>query len=129
MVDIATVHLERDAIQWYNWFEHTQRVLTWSCDHRCKKERLLLIEPIDEFEQGEEDLEHENENMEEDLQPVDCIVHALIGYTNPQMMKIGGFLKQQPVTILINIRSINNFMDSKVVANRCSKLKIIVGSM
>ncbi|RRT42068.1 hypothetical protein B296_00021557 [Ensete ventricosum] len=29
MVDIAVIHLERDAIQWYNWLEHTQGVLTW----------------------------------------------------------------------------------------------------
>ncbi|RRT82445.1 hypothetical protein B296_00004927 [Ensete ventricosum] len=53
---------------------------------------------------------------EEDLQSTDCIVHALAGYVNPQMMKIGGFLKQQPITILIDTGSTNNFMDNKVVA-------------
>ncbi|RWV83417.1 hypothetical protein GW17_00054979 [Ensete ventricosum] len=71
---------------------------------------------VDESEQEEEDLEHKEENTEEDLQPNNCMVHALAGYANPQMMKIGGFLKQQPVTILINTGSTNNFMDSKVVA-------------
>ncbi|RRT56656.1 hypothetical protein B296_00008237 [Ensete ventricosum] len=35
----------------------------WSHDHHCKKERLLMIEPI-EHEEG--DLEHE-ENVKEDL--------------------------------------------------------------
>ncbi|RWV83015.1 hypothetical protein GW17_00055434 [Ensete ventricosum] len=28
MVDIATIHLKRDVIQWYNWFEYTQGVPT-----------------------------------------------------------------------------------------------------
>ncbi|RRT70506.1 hypothetical protein B296_00003639 [Ensete ventricosum] len=63
----------------------------------------------------EEDLEHE-ENIDEDLQSADCMVHAVAGYANPQMMKIGCFLKQQPVTILNDIESTNNFMDSKVAA-------------
>ncbi|RWW42018.1 hypothetical protein BHE74_00052472 [Ensete ventricosum] len=45
----------------------------------------------------EEDLEHEVENTEEELQSADCIVYALVGYMNPQMTKIGGFLKQQPI--------------------------------
>ncbi|RWW75381.1 hypothetical protein BHE74_00016604 [Ensete ventricosum] len=31
-------------------------------------------------------------------------------------MKIGGFLKQQPITVLVDIGSTNNFMDSKVAA-------------
>ncbi|RWW78173.1 hypothetical protein BHE74_00013620 [Ensete ventricosum] len=46
-------------------------------------------------------------------------------------MKIGGFLKQQhPVTILIDVESTNNFMDSKVVAQsmlhieNCSRIAI-----
>ncbi|RZS10445.1 hypothetical protein BHM03_00041671 [Ensete ventricosum] len=43
----------------------------WSHDHRCKKGRLLLIEPIDESELEEEDLDHEEENMGEDLELVD----------------------------------------------------------
>ncbi|RZR83871.1 hypothetical protein BHM03_00010591 [Ensete ventricosum] len=31
-------------------------------------------------------------------------------------MKIGGFLKQRPITILVDTGSTNNFMDNKVVA-------------
>ncbi|RRT34192.1 hypothetical protein B296_00045959, partial [Ensete ventricosum] len=42
------------------------------------------------------------------------LVHALAVYANPQRMKIDGFLKHQPITILTDIRSTNNFMDSKV---------------
>ncbi|RWW50598.1 hypothetical protein BHE74_00043134 [Ensete ventricosum] len=29
MMDITAIHLEGDVIQWYNYFEHTHRVLTW----------------------------------------------------------------------------------------------------
>ncbi|RWW72642.1 hypothetical protein BHE74_00019538 [Ensete ventricosum] len=75
-----------------------------------------MIEPSDESKQEEEDLEHEEENTEEDLQPIDCMVHALVGYANPQMIKIGGFLKQEPITVLIDTESSNNFMDNKVAA-------------
>ena len=39
---------------------------------------------------------------------------ALVGYANPQTMKVGGLLKQQPITILIDTGSTNNFMNSKV---------------
>ncbi|RWW02933.1 hypothetical protein GW17_00033950 [Ensete ventricosum] len=74
-----------------------------------------MIKPIKESKHEEEDLEHE-ENTKEDLQPADCMTHALAGYANPQTMKVEGFLKQQPVTILIESRSTNNFMNSKVVA-------------
>ncbi|RWW38851.1 hypothetical protein BHE74_00055878 [Ensete ventricosum] len=41
----------------------------WSRDHHCKKQRLLMIEPIEESKHEEEDLEHE-ENMKEDPQLV-----------------------------------------------------------
>ncbi|RRT57071.1 hypothetical protein B296_00011751 [Ensete ventricosum] len=65
----------------------------WRCDHDCKKGQLLLIEPVDESEQEEEDPEHE-ENTKEDLQLGDSMVRALVGYMNPQTIKIRGFLKQ-----------------------------------
>ncbi|RRT63961.1 hypothetical protein B296_00028309 [Ensete ventricosum] len=58
-------------------------------------------------------LEHE-ENTEEDLQPANCMVHALAGYANPHTIKNGGFLRQQPITILVDTGSTSNFMDSKV---------------
>ncbi|RWW04615.1 hypothetical protein BHE74_00036100 [Ensete ventricosum] len=48
----------------------------WSRDHRCKKGRLLMIEPIKEPEHEEEDLEPE-EDMKEDQQPTDCTAHIL----------------------------------------------------
>ena len=41
-------------------------------------------------------------------------MHALAGYTNPQMMKVGELLKQQPITILVGTGSTNNFMNNNV---------------
>ncbi|RZS17961.1 hypothetical protein BHM03_00050166 [Ensete ventricosum] len=48
----------------------------WSRDLRYKNGRLLLIEPVDEFEQEEEDLGHEEENTEEELQSADCMIEG-----------------------------------------------------
>ncbi|CAL9111885.1 unnamed protein product, partial [Musa textilis] len=51
----------------------------WSREHRCKKGRLFVIEPVEEeiSEQLEESLEHEDEDVEEEPQSVDFMVHAL----------------------------------------------------
>ncbi|RWV77123.1 hypothetical protein GW17_00062096 [Ensete ventricosum] len=91
----------------------------WSREHRCKKGRLLMIEPVEDEdnEPSEVGLELEEEATEEELQPVDYAVHALDGYSNPQMMKVGGLLKQQPITVLIDTGSTNNFLNSKVAAH------------
>ncbi|RWW78536.1 hypothetical protein BHE74_00013235 [Ensete ventricosum] len=63
---------------------------------------------------SEEVLEHK-EAMEEESQSADYAVHALAGYNNPHMMKVGGLLKQ-PITVLIDTGNTNNFLNSKVAA-------------
>ncbi|RZR82558.1 hypothetical protein BHM03_00009007 [Ensete ventricosum] len=102
----------------------------WSRDHRCKKGHLLLIELLEDVE--EEVQEHEEEITEEEEQPVDITMHALADYVNSQTMKVGGFLKQQPITVLIDTGSTNNFMNNKVVVRMalpiedCSKFDVKV---
>ncbi|RWW67543.1 hypothetical protein BHE74_00025003 [Ensete ventricosum] len=65
----------------------------WSRDHRYRKGRLLMVEPIEEFEP--EDVDRESvEDTEEDLQ-----------------LTVGAL-----VTILIDTGSTNNFVDSKIAA-------------
>ncbi|RWV78660.1 hypothetical protein GW17_00060324 [Ensete ventricosum] len=88
----------------------------WSREHRCKKGRLLVIELVEDEdnEPSEEALEHEEEAIEEESQSVDYAVHTLAGYSNPQTVKVGGFLKQQPITVLIDTGITNNFLNSKV---------------
>ncbi|RRT70467.1 hypothetical protein B296_00001601 [Ensete ventricosum] len=79
--------------------ERSAKGLCWHCDepwsrnHRCRKGRLLAIEPIKEedLEHEEESLDHEEKDEEEEPQPTDCMVYALVGYANPQTMKFGAY--------------------------------------
>ena len=76
-----------------------------------------MIEPIEEEPEVEvSDSDHEEVEINDDVEAVTHIVHVLAGYSNPQTMKIGGTLKHQSVTILIDTCSTNNFTDRKVVA-------------
>ncbi|RZS28314.1 hypothetical protein BHM03_00061879 [Ensete ventricosum] len=111
--------------------ERSAKELCWHCDelwsheHHCKKGQLLVIEPVEdeENETSEEALEPKEEAMEEESQPANYIVHALAGYFSPQMMKVGGLLKQQLITILIDTGSTNNFLNSKVAARLALQIK------
>ncbi|RWW46655.1 hypothetical protein BHE74_00047418 [Ensete ventricosum] len=108
MVDIVAIRLEGDVIQWYDWFEHTHRVPTW---RQFKSELLIRFRSI------------ECENIDDQL--------VKIRQTSTTM-KIGGCLKQQPVTVLVNTGSTNNFMNNKVVAwmllqtEECSRFDVKV---
>ncbi|RRT35204.1 hypothetical protein B296_00053614 [Ensete ventricosum] len=121
----APKKLTRDELR-----ERSAKELCWHCDepwsreHRYKKGRLLVIKPMkdEDSDTFEEALESIEEAMEEESQSVDYSVHALAGDSNPQMMKVGGLLKQQPITILINTGNTNNFLNSKVDA--CLALQI-----
>ena len=96
-----------------------------------------MIEPVEEkvIEYAEESIEHKEEDAEEEPQPTEVTVHALASYSNPQTMKIGGLLKQQPITVLIDTGSTTNFLNSKLavrislpIENRCRfDVKVING--
>lgn len=49
------------------------------------------------------------------VEPITHTIHTQHIYFNPQTMKIEGFLKHQPTTILIDIDNVSNFLDNKVV--------------
>ncbi|RWW52118.1 hypothetical protein BHE74_00041486 [Ensete ventricosum] len=108
----------------------------WSREYHYNKDRFLMIELAkdEDNETSEEALEPKEEAMEEVSQPVDYAVHVLVGYSNRQMMKVGGLLKQ-PITILINTGITNNFLNSKIDARLtlqiegCNKfdVKVTVG--
>ncbi|RWW57954.1 hypothetical protein BHE74_00035224 [Ensete ventricosum] len=108
----APKKLTRDELR-----ERSANELYWHCDEpwsrerHCKKGRLLVIEPS-----KNEDNETSKEAMEEESQPANYAVHALAGYFNPQMMKVGELLKQQLITVLIDTGITNNFLNSKVAA-------------
>ncbi|RZS29351.1 hypothetical protein BHM03_00063066 [Ensete ventricosum] len=92
----APKKLTRDELR-----ERSAKGLCWHCDkpwsreHRCKKGQLLMIEPAEDEdnERFEEALEPKEEAIEEESQPADYAVHALAGYSNPLMMKVGGLIK------------------------------------
>ena len=44
MVKIVAIHLEGDAIQWFDWFEHTYGVLLWQ---QFKEGLLIHFRPTD----------------------------------------------------------------------------------
>ncbi|RRT31615.1 hypothetical protein B296_00054648 [Ensete ventricosum] len=50
-------------------------------------------------------------------QPATSTVPTLANYTNLQKLKIEGFLEQQSVIVLVDARSIHNFMNSKVATH------------
>ncbi|RWV89931.1 hypothetical protein GW17_00047901 [Ensete ventricosum] len=84
-----------------------------------QKGPALVIEPVEDKdnETSEEALEPKEEAMEEESPPATYAVHVLAGYSNPQMIKVGGFLKQQLITIVIDMGNTNNFLNSKVAAH------------
>ncbi|RWW86245.1 hypothetical protein BHE74_00004987 [Ensete ventricosum] len=84
-----------------------------------------MIEPVEEEdnESSEESLEPKEEVMEEEPQSVDFTMHVLAGYSNPQTMKVGGLLRQQPITVLIDTGNTNNFLNSKVATHMALHIK------
>ncbi|RRT50976.1 hypothetical protein B296_00019560 [Ensete ventricosum] len=78
----ALKKLTRDELR-----ERSAKGLCWHCDelwsreHRCKKGRIVMIEPTEDEdnETSEEALEHEEEAMEEESQPADYAMHTLAG--------------------------------------------------
>ncbi|RRT50210.1 hypothetical protein B296_00017699 [Ensete ventricosum] len=104
----------------------------WNREYHCNKGWLLMIELVEDrdSEPSEEGLEFEEGAMEEEPQPADYAVHALADYavhaladySNTRMMKVGGLLKLQPITVLIDTGSTNNFLNSKVAV--CMVLQI-----
>ncbi|RWW05212.1 hypothetical protein GW17_00031526 [Ensete ventricosum] len=86
----------------------------WSLKQDCKMERPLMIVATEEPKLEDTALEP----MENDTpQSATRTVPTLTGYTNPQKLKIEGFLEQQSVIILIDARSTHNFMSSKFAAH------------
>ncbi|RZR98388.1 hypothetical protein BHM03_00027726 [Ensete ventricosum] len=85
----APKKLTRDELR-----ERLAKELCWHCDepwsheHHCKKGQLLVIELAkdEDNETSEEALEPKEEAMEEESQPANYAVHALVGYSNPLMI-------------------------------------------
>ena len=129
-------HEEEDAEEEPQSTDVTVHTLVGYSNLQTMKGRLLMIEPIEEevIEHPEESLEHEEEDAKEEPQPIEVTVYTLAGYSNPQTMKVGGLLKQQPITVLIDRGSTNNFLNSKVAVymnlpiENCSRFVVKVAN-
>lgn len=93
-----------------------------------------MIEPAisaDDAEDMDEEIyaEETRGSKEEEF---DVSVHALAGYANPQTMCVKGYIKKQPVSILIDFGSTDNFLDSKIArklacsSTSCDKFEVKV---
>ncbi|XP_077219753.1 uncharacterized protein LOC143853943 [Tasmannia lanceolata] len=80
---------------------------------------IELVDDSDIDDDGESD--HEDADQEGNGDTVVISVHALAGYSTPQTMRVNGYIKRQPVTILIDSGSTNNFLDVRI-AKRLSCL-------
>ncbi|RZR81720.1 hypothetical protein BHM03_00008014 [Ensete ventricosum] len=80
----------------------------WSRDHHCKKDRPLLDEPTEEPKLKDMALESEEKDRKEKPQSAARTFHAPL-----QILDIDGFIKHQPITILADTRSSNDFMNDK----------------
>ncbi|RWW51561.1 hypothetical protein BHE74_00042090 [Ensete ventricosum] len=74
-------------------------------------------------EPSKESLEPEDEAMGKEPQPADYTVYVLADYSNPQKMKVGGLLEQQPIIVLIDMGSTNNFLNSKVTTRMALQIE------
>ncbi|CAL9064799.1 unnamed protein product [Musa banksii] len=96
----------------------------WSIEHRCKQGQLMMIEPIGEEPKAKNvDSDLEGINSNEDVEPTVHTMHTLADYSNPQTMKVGGTLEHQPIIVLIDTGSTNNFIDSEIVDRLAHHIK------
>ncbi|XP_077232454.1 uncharacterized protein LOC143869781 [Tasmannia lanceolata] len=95
--------------------ERKSKGLCYNCDerysmgHRCKWQQIFLLEGVDD--EPPETSEEIEEPPEEELQ---ISVYALAGSTSYHTMRIKGYIKRRPVTILIDSGSTHNFLDPEV---------------
>ncbi|XP_077246164.1 uncharacterized protein LOC143886068 [Tasmannia lanceolata] len=96
--------------------ERRDRGLCYNCDerytpgHRCKRQQIFMLDLEQDGSDGEELVEPEQQISGESEEP-QISVHALSGSTSHQTMRIRGYIKRQPIIILIDSGSTHNFLD------------------
>ena len=79
---------------------------------KCQGPRLLLIQGHDNSQENEEETEREG-NREEELE---VSIHALTRWSSPRTMWVAASIKSQPIVVLIDSGSTNNFLNEKVAS-------------
>eukprot|EP00253_Pinus_taeda_P017311 PITA_17311 len=107
--------------------ERRKEGLCYYCDekyspgHKCKEPKFFQIDATDYISSEEAPPLEEHEEEEEDNQKDNVLdkpvisLHALVGISSPQTLKIRGFIKRRPVVVLIDSGSTHNFIHQRVV--------------
>jgi len=105
--------------------ERRKQGLCYYCDekyshgHKCKEPKFFQIDAIDHSsleeappleEPEEEDKDNHLDNVPEELV---ILLHALIGISSPQTLKIKGFIKHRPL-VLIDSGNTHNLIHQRV---------------
>ncbi|MCH81628.1 hypothetical protein A2U01_0002419, partial [Trifolium medium] len=109
--------------------DRREKGLCYNCDdkfipgHRCKRQfHLLIVEP----EYSPDNAENLSmvvsqtepltiQTTPQDTEPPQISLHALMGHTIPQTLRVLGHIRKQPVSILIDSGSTHNFIQDRVV--------------
>ncbi|XP_026449162.1 uncharacterized protein LOC113349403 [Papaver somniferum] len=119
-------------LTWEEQKQHRAKGLCFNCDepytqgHLCAKSRLLFLEGANDMSITE--LQQDNsEDIPEDVliesekdiaSTPEISLHAFMGSPFPKTMRITGYIKGHPVTILIDSGSTHNFLHPKI-AKHC----------
>nr|KYP66316.1 hypothetical protein KK1_012604 [Cajanus cajan] len=103
--------------------------LCYYCDekyrpgHKCKREFMLLITEPDNSEQLAEDLTHclqldapsQNDPPDPpDTHSAQISLHALLGHSIPQTLKVLGHIHTSSITVLVDSGSTHNFIQDRI---------------
>ena len=120
--------------------------LCYNCDekflsgHRCKRLFHLLIVQPNEQEEDVSTLQLQGEPTENPIQcepesdPAQISLHALMGHSIPQTLRVVGRMHKSPVSILIDSGSTHNFLQDRVAkqlglpTQPAPSFKVLVGN-
>lgn len=115
----------------------------WSRGHRCVQQKLYLLDvdsppELEEYVDAQETVDDEVEPHQPEPPspeaPPEISVHALAGVTTPQTMRVQGFFKKIPLTILIDSGSTHNFIDPRIAKQAdcfihpCSSFEVMIAN-
>jgi hypothetical protein len=107
-----------------------EKGLCYNCDdrfvpgHRCKRLfNLLIVQPSSSVEEGStlQQLEGDDPTLQDpisdpvqDPDPAQISLHALMGHTIPQTLRVMGQINHTPISILIDSGSTHNFLQDRI---------------
>ncbi|KAL5827784.1 hypothetical protein ACOSQ4_019581 [Xanthoceras sorbifolium] len=120
LLSLATVHLEGDAVPWYQWLEHSMGQMTWEQFKRALQTRFGSLEEanaggtlsklrqtgtVKDYQLQFERLANRIRDLPESFL-ISCFLSGL-----RDDIKVGGSIKKHSVTILVDSGSTHNFLN------------------